>query len=296
MISKRPKRQQRPENQSVFRLNQAISSGAAPSPQSGLPSLTDEADTLRDEHIARWTPKEKQTLRPGVLGLVSPKDIFREYEDILGVEEPGLPATASTITYSLSDPNQVLIGVQVLSHLQKIRWFYEIIELKNKIYPGWFLGPPLTRALCDFMEQMYDCAVRNSQDTHASLATLSRQIFVNTSKDVKTHLAMNLPEYFDSIAMRWETVGLVFSLLGTALFHTPDDDPIFTHRNPWRLEESQLRNIATAIGEICCQFCNGAGTTGDPFCWLMTQQIVLLTSIYGDSGTPLLFNIIHRKI
>ncbi|KAJ5533777.1 hypothetical protein N7527_000031 [Penicillium freii] len=277
VISRRPKRQQRPDNQSVFRLDQTILSGAAPSPRSGFPSLTDEGDTLRDQHIARWTPKGKQTLGPGVLGLVSPKDILR-------VEEPGLPtSTTPTIKYSLSDPDQVLLGVQILSHLQKIRWFYEIIELKNKIYPGWFLGPPLTRALCDSMEQIYDCAVRNSQDTHASLATLSRQIFVNTSKDVITHPTMNLPEYFNSIAARWETIGLVFSLLGTALFHTPDDDPIFTHRNPWKVEKSQLRNIATAIGEICCQFCNSAGTTSDPFCWLMTQQIVLLTSMYCDS-------------
>ncbi|OQE12665.1 hypothetical protein PENVUL_c001G03220 [Penicillium vulpinum] len=286
VVSRRPKRQPRPDNQSVFRLDQTISGTAAPGQPSGLrlPPLTDEGDTLPDQHIAKWTPEEKQTLGPGVLGLVSPKDIFREYEDILRVEEPGsLPATVPTTTYPLNDPNQVLLGIQILSHLQKIRWFYEIIELKNKISLGWFLGPPLTRALCDSMEQMYDCAVRNSQDTHASLALLSRRIFVNTSKDVRTHPTMNVSEYFDSITPRWETIGLVFALLGTALFHTPDDDPIFTHRNPWKLEKRQLRNIATAIGEICCQFCNGAGTTSDSFCWLMTQQIVLLTSMYGDS-------------
>ncbi|CAG8907283.1 unnamed protein product [Penicillium egyptiacum] len=283
VISRRPKRQQRPDNQLVFRLDQKISSTAAPSPPSGLPPLTGEGDTLRDQHIARWTPKEKKSLGPGVLGLVSPKDIFREYEDILRAEEPdNIPtATVPTTTSSPSDPNQALLGVQVLSHLQKISWFHEIIELKNKISPGWFLGPPLTRALCDSMEQMYDRAVRNSRDTHAALATLSRQIFVNTSKDVRTHPTMNLPEYFDSISARWETVGLVFALLGTALFHTPDDDPIFTHRNPWKLEKCQLRNIATAVGEICCQFCNGAGTTSDPFCWLVNQQI--LTLMYGDS-------------
>ncbi|OQE26011.1 hypothetical protein PENFLA_c007G00997 [Penicillium flavigenum] len=285
VISRRPKRQQRPGNQLVFRLDQKISSTPLPSPPPGLLPFTDEGDTPRDQHIARWTPKEKQTLGPGVLGLVSPKDIFREYEDILHLEEPGnLPtATIPTTAYSSSDPNQVLLGVRILSHLQKIHWFHEIIELKNKIFPGWFLGPPLTRALCDSMEQMYDRAVRSSRDTHTSLATLSRQIFVNTSKDVRTHPTMDLPEYFDSITARWETIGLVFALLGTALFHTPDDDPIFTHRNPWKLEKCQLRNIATAVGEICCQFCNGAGTTSDPFCWLMTQQIVLLTSMYGDS-------------
>jgi chromatin structure-remodeling complex subunit RSC3/30 len=216
--------------------------------------------------------------------MVSPKDIFSEYEDAL--EEPGsLPAaTIPTTASSRSDSSQVLLGVQILSHLQKIRWFHEIIELKNETSPGWFLGPPLTRALCNSLEKMYDCAVRNSQDTHASLATLSCQIFVDTSKDIRTHPTMNLSEYFDSTAARWETIGLFFAMLGSALFHTPDDDPIFTHRNPWKLEKSQLRATATAIGDICCQFCNGAGTTSDPFCWLTTQQLVLLTSMFGHSG------------
>jgi chromatin structure-remodeling complex subunit RSC3/30 len=134
------------------------------------------------------------------------------------------------------------------------------------------------------MEKMYDCAVRNSQDTHASLATLSRQIFVNTSKDIRTHLAINLSEYFNLAAARWETIGLFFALLGSAFFHTPEDDPVFTHRNPWKLEKSQLRATATAIGDICCQFCNGAGKTSDPFCWLTTQQLILLTSMFGHSG------------
>lgn len=286
VVSRRPRRQQRPDNQLVFRLDHGISSTVTPSPSSGLPLVTDEGNTLCDQHIARWTAKEKRTLAPGLLGLVYPKDIFSEYEDTLRVEEPGsLPTgTVPTTTYLPSDSNQVLLGAQILSHLQKIRWFHEIIELKNKIFPGSLLGPPVTRALCNSMEQMYDCAVRNSQDTHASLATLSRQIFVNTSKDIRTHPTMNLSEYFDSATARWETIGLFFALLGTALFHTPDDDPIFTHRNPWKLEKSQLRNIATTVGDICCQFCNSAGTTSDPFCWLTTQQLGLLTSMFGNSG------------
>ncbi|KAJ5836200.1 hypothetical protein N7447_002226 [Penicillium robsamsonii] len=285
VISRRPKRQQRPDNQSVFRLDQRISRTATSGPPPDLPLVIDEGSTLYDQHIARWTAKKKRALPPGLLGLVSPRDIFSEYENTLCVEDPGslpemtVPATA----HSPSDSNQVLLGAQILSHLKKIRWFHEVIELKNKVSPGWVLGAPLTRALCDSMEKMYDGAVRNSQDTHASLAILSHQIFVNTSKDIQTHPTMNFSEYFDSITPRWETIGLIFALLGTSLFHTPDDDPVFTHRNPWKLEKSQLRNVATAISDICCQFCNSAGMTSDPFCWLTAQQIVLLTLMFGDS-------------
>ncbi|KAJ5767053.1 uncharacterized protein N7511_004669 [Penicillium nucicola] len=268
VVSHRPQKRQRPGNQLVFRLDRNIPNTAAPSL-----SLPDEEYTPLSQHIARWAPTGKQSLGHRVPGRFSP-------QSILPIEEAGNPPTLT----SPSDSSQVLLGVEILSHLQKIRWFCEIIELKNKVSPGWFLGPSITRALCDSMERMYDCAIRSSQSTHTSLATLSRQIFVNTSNEVQTYSTINAPEYFDSITARWETIGLVFALLGTALFLTPDDNPIFTHRNPWNLDKSELRNIAIAVGEICCQFCNNARATSDPFSWLITQQIVLLTMMcnYND--------------
>jgi chromatin structure-remodeling complex subunit RSC3/30 len=274
----RKQKRQRPDNQQVFRVDRRISSTAAPS-LSDFP--TTKENSLCDQNIARWTAKENGKLRPGLLGLVSPKDIFSEYEDSLPVEEPG---RLQGSTAAAGDSNQVLLGSQILSHLQKIGWFYEIIESKGKIAPGWVLGPPLTRMLCRSIEKMYDCAIRGSKDTNASILNLSRQIFDNTSEDIQTTSTMNVTEYFDSIAARWETIGLVFVLLGTALFHIPDDDPIFTHRNPWKLEKGQLRSIAVTVGETCWQFCNGTGTASDAFCWLTAQHLCLLTMMVGYEG------------
>ncbi|EED22275.1 chromatin structure remodeling complex protein RSC3, putative [Talaromyces stipitatus ATCC 10500] len=93
---------------------------------------------------------------------------------------------------------------------------------------------------------------------------------------------MTMPEYMSLIAARWETIGLLFAVLGTATFHIPDDDPVFTH-NPWNIDRRQLRNISVAVSEICCQFCNHSGFTSDPLCWLVTQQTVLLTLMAGKS-------------
>ncbi|KAL4939787.1 hypothetical protein BDV06DRAFT_230811 [Aspergillus oleicola] len=267
--SRRPKRLQRPDRQLVFRLDPRISNAttAAPTPPSDSPR---EGKALCDQHIAQWTEKKKQTLRPGLLGLLSPQNIFGEYQDCLDDEHTGRSSARKTLSTT--------------SRLDgKIRWFQEILELKNKISPGWFLGPPLTRALCDSMERMYDSAVCRSENTNASLLTLSRQIFINSSEGIDTHSGMNLSDYLDSISAGWETVGLVFVLLGTALFHIADDDPIFTHRNPWKVAKDQLRSISITIGELCYQFCNSAGTVNDPFCWLMTQQLVLITAMFGDS-------------
>ncbi|KAL4762199.1 Zn(II)2Cys6 transcription factor [Aspergillus foveolatus] len=263
--SRRPRRQRRPDNQLVFRLDPRISS-----------TPSEEEKILCDQ-----TEKEKRTLQPGPLGLVSPQDIFSEYEVTIATTEPGCSSAATAKVTAPRD--QILRGAQILSHLQKIRWFQEVIDLKDKTSPGWFLGPPMTRALCNSMEKMYNAAVCGSEDTNASLIALSRQIFSNTSAEIRVHSAMDLYEYLDLIAARWETVGLFFALLGTALFHTADDDPIFTHWNPWKLAKDQLRSMAITVGGLCCQFCNSAGKTSDPFCWLMIQHIVLLTEMFGDS-------------
>ncbi|RDW81526.1 uncharacterized protein DSM5745_05083 [Aspergillus mulundensis] len=232
--SRRPRRQRHPGNQLVFRLDPRISS----TPIEERKVLCDQAE------------QEKRTLRPGFLGLVSPQDIFSEYEGTL----PGKEAECFTAQMppTAASRDQILLGAQILSHLQNIRWFQEVIDLKNRTSPGWFLGPPLTWALCKSMEKMYDAAVCGSDDTHTSLIGLSRQIFSNTSGDIRSHAAMGMDDYFDLIAARWETVGLVFALLGTALFHTDDDDPIFTHRNLGNLAKDQLRNyrVWQTLGDL----------------------------------------------
>ncbi|KAL4908817.1 hypothetical protein BDW74DRAFT_187331 [Aspergillus multicolor] len=263
--SRKPRRQRHSGNQLVFRLDPRIST-----------TPIEEGKVLDDQ-----SGNEKRTLRSGFLGLVSAQDIFGENEDNLPVEEANCLAAATPQATASHD--QVLLGAEILSHLQKIRWFQEVIDLKNKTSPGWFLGPPLTRVLCNSIEKMYDAAVCGSEDTHASLINLSRRIFENTSAQIQANATMGMVDYFDSISARWESVGFVFSLLGTALFHTDDDDPIFTHRNPWKLVKEQLRSMSTTVGELCCQFCNRARTISDPFCWLMTQHTVLLTEMFGDS-------------
>ncbi|OJK01999.1 hypothetical protein ASPACDRAFT_24719 [Aspergillus aculeatus ATCC 16872] len=290
-VPSRRSRKQRPNNQVTFRVDKRISTAAAQGPLPALPSglspVIEDAKTPCDQHLPRCAGKKRRNLRPGLFGLVSPQDIFSDYEDSLQGDDlecdPEAAASTTTAHPTDSDSDHIQRGARILSHLQKIRWFRAIIELKNKTSPGWALGPALTRVLCDSMERMYDSAVGGSPDTHASLLHLSLQICTNTSEDIRTHAAMSANEYIESITARWETVGLFFALLGTALFNTPDSDPVFTNQNPSNLSKTQLRNISTTVGELCCQFCNSAGTSSDPFCWLVIQQVVLLTSMFGDS-------------
>ncbi|RAL14251.1 uncharacterized protein BO97DRAFT_469130 [Aspergillus homomorphus CBS 101889] len=219
--SRRSRKQKRQDNQLTFRLDKTIPSTAVQAAPPDEPPVADDGKI--------------------------------EYEDSLHVEEPGCfpEATVQTTVYPFSGDNsdRILQGAQILSHLQKIRWYHEIIDLKNKTSPGWFLGPPMTDALCSSVERMYDSAVCGSQDTRASLVNLSRQIFANTSKEIRTCEVSDLSDYFDLISARWETIGLVFVLLGTALFHTADNDPVFIHRNPWKLAKSELRILlASTLG------------------------------------------------
>ncbi|KAL4962719.1 putative chromatin structure remodeling complex protein RSC3 [Aspergillus stella-maris] len=271
--SRRPKKQ-RPDNQVVFRLD-----GKVISP-------VDKRGTLVDQQVVRSMSTEEQTLQSGHLDLLSPKSTFREYEGLSQVGEPPclpLDAAPGDRSQGRYGPDRVHLGSQLLSHLRYIHCYQEIIEVKNKISPGWFLGPPLSRALCESIKRMYDSAVRGSNDSLGPLTNLSHRIFGNTSEPIETLAELGVIEYFDMIAARWETVGLLFALLGTALFYIADNNPIFTHRNPSGIRKDELSRLCTAICGICCQFCSAAGTTTDAFCWFTTQHLVLLTAIFGDN-------------
>ncbi|KAL4790895.1 hypothetical protein BDV19DRAFT_401692 [Aspergillus venezuelensis] len=268
--SRRPKRQ-RPDNQVVFRLDRKV---LAPS---------DKGGTLVDPQIVQSAKAGKHTLCPDYVDLLPQESTSREYEDFPQAIESSCSPAGGDRPQERYDPDSIHIGSQILSHFKNIQWFQEVIEVKNRTSPGWVLGSPLSFALCESLKRMYGCAVRGADDSHAPLADLSRRIFETTSKVTKTNMEIGVAEYFDMIAARWDTVGLVFALLGTALLHIPDDDSIFMHRNSSKLQKDELGILCINICETCCRLCNAAGTTTDPFFWLTTQHLVLLTTMFGDN-------------
>ncbi|EED14310.1 conserved hypothetical protein [Talaromyces stipitatus ATCC 10500] len=276
--SSRRRRKQQPGNQVIFRLNKTPSTVTQTSP---LATSLNTGINTYGQSVGQWTSMQKRPMAPGYLGLTFSEDIFNESHGTISLKNRDQNQFEDAQNPP-ADLDKAQLGAQVLLHLEKICWFHEIIKFKNKVSPGWFLGPPLTDSLCIVMEKVYGSAIQGSSDTQASLLRLSYEIFTNTMERIAVTQTMTIVEYMSLIAARWETIGLLFAVLGSVTFHIPADDPVFTN-NPWNIDRKQLRSISIANSEICSQFCNSSGLISDPLCWLMTQQTVLLTLVAGKN-------------
>jgi chromatin structure-remodeling complex subunit RSC3/30 len=94
---------------------------------------------------------------------------------------------------------------------------------------------------------------------------------------------MTPSEYFSSTAMRWETIGLIFSWLASVVMMIPDDHA-HLRLDEGLIDKHELNNIAVEAAETCLAFCDDAGAMSDPFSWLLLRNTLLLDAFYGQSG------------
>jgi chromatin structure-remodeling complex subunit RSC3/30 len=118
----------------------------------------------------------------------------------------------------------------------------------------------------------------------ARLLAWSRTIFQNTAKAIETHPEMTLSEYVPLIAARWDTIGLVFALLGTATYQINQNDPVLKREGMPGKDKHGLRKIAMAASDMCIQFSHKLGAMTDPLFWATLQRTVFLNEMHGSAG------------
>lgn len=280
-------RKRRPDNQLVFRLDKNISPvktrchtlNALDTP-SLLPMTP--CDRYLSQRIQ--IPSEKRPLPPGNMGIAIPGELLAENHGNDEGQKYQFDDNCDVIQ-SAEDTEKIRLGMEILRELDKLRWFQSVIDIKNKVGPGWFMGPSLTNSICTAIANLYDSAIRNSSDVEFSLLALSRKLFTNATGKIDITASMTLPEYSSLIACRWETIGVLFVMLASATFCIDEEDDIFTRFSPWKMDRNQLRSSSMAISEKCLQHCHTVGLPNDPMCWLVAQQTVMLNHMVGPSGT-----------
>lgn len=280
-------KRRRPDNQLVFRVDKNISLVDVRSHQLSIPTFPEVSPSGKYLSQRIRIPSERQPLKPGVMGIAFPGEILNEqhYDSNL-YDDAQRHRSHDTYTISppVADMERVRSGMDILRELDKIQWFRSVIAIKNKSCPGWFMGPSWTETLCVAIETLYDSTVRNSNDIQSSLLALSWKLFTNTTRRVEINAGMTLLEYSTLIADRWESIGVLFAMLASATLCIADDDEIFTRWNAWKMDRKELRSSSMAISEKCLQHCYMSGLPNDPMCWLVAQQTVLLSHIFGPSG------------
>lgn len=198
--SQRP-RKRRPANQVVFRLDKTVSPVKSRSHARNTPSLPEitPSDTYLSHRIQ--IPSERRPLAPGNMGITIPGELLAEHH-VHDEYQQYQSYDNCNASQSAADTEKIRLGMEILRELDKIRWFRSVIDIKNKVGPGWFMGPSLTNSLCTAIENLYDSSIRTSTDVEFSLLALSRQLFINATRKLDITAKMTLPEYSSLIASR----------------------------------------------------------------------------------------------
>ncbi|KAJ5779910.1 hypothetical protein N7457_005070, partial [Penicillium paradoxum] len=224
-----------------------------------------------------WTRKRTSVSAPGFLGQTSYSDAFADTrnEPLVGAQflagDDDLPV----------DQKRIHLGARVLVLLENLPLYRDVVTARFKIWTGWSLGWPITNMVFTVVENMWNSLENDRKDTNTRALLMSQRLFETHSRVLEVHPSMTWQEFQSATSGRWELVGLLFTLTGLATDWVPHDDPVFKRRDT--MDPKSLAITATAVGDICLQFCDINGIVNDLVSWLLLHQVILLGIVYGES-------------
>lgn len=239
-------------------------------PPSNISRLHNENDV--------WTRKKASVSAPGFLGQTSYSDAFTDTRNGPLV---GVPYLTGHDNFPV-DQKQINLGARVLALLENLPFYRDVVTARFEIWKGWSLGWPVTNMIFTVAEKMWSSLETEGMNTNQRAFFLSKRMFETHSRAFEVHPAMTWEDFQSAAAGRWELIGLLFTLTGLATDWVPHNDRIFMRQDT--MDAKSLAITATAVGDICLQFCDSTGIVNDIVGWLLLHQVTLLAIVYGESG------------
>ncbi|CAI7588873.1 unnamed protein product [Penicillium viridicatum] len=224
-----------------------------------------------------WTRKKASVSTPGFLGQTSYFDAFTDTRTGLLV---GNPYVTGHDNFPV-DQKRINLGARVLALLENLPFYREVVTARFKIWTGWSLGWPVTNMVFTLAEKMWNSLETEGMDTNQRAYFLSKRLFETHNRPLEVHPSMTWEDFQSAAAGRWELIGLLFTLTGLATDWVPHSDRIFMRPNT--MDAKSLAITATAVGDICLQFCDSTGIVNDIVAWLLLHHVTLLAIVYGES-------------
>ncbi|KAJ5849061.1 hypothetical protein N7534_007750 [Penicillium rubens] len=211
---------------------------------------------LHNENDA-WTRKKASVSAPGFWGQTSYCDAFTDTRNEFNV---GVPYLAGHDNFPV-DQKRINLGARVLTLLEDLPFYRDVVTARFKIWKGWCLGWPVTDMIFTVVEKMWNSLETEGMNTNQRASFLSKRLFEMHSRPLEVHPSMTWEDFQSAAAGRWELIGLLFTLTGLATDWVPHGDRIFMRQDT--MDATSLAITATAVGDICLQFCDSTGITFD---------------------------------
>lgn len=235
-----------------------------------------------------FAPLEAPSAAPGYLGSTSYTAILAEHRNEIPYEAEESVVFRPNLSV---EPDRIQSGVDALLFLYNLKIRQKLID--RFYHRTWNVVVPkiVIEAIMRSINDIFDSV--NPNDIKPQLQDLATKVFHNTSRSMTAHASMTIQEYcasFTGSNLRWEVLGIIFSLCGQQLVITPDDDPEFAQESADPGAKDRLLEQVTVASTICLGFCDQASSANEILAFLQYNDVMLRTQQYGDSSTA--FNVI----
>ncbi|KAF2265082.1 hypothetical protein CC78DRAFT_211996 [Lojkania enalia] len=212
---------------------------------------------------------------------VSHTAILTENEVSIGI----LPSSATQ--ESVVPQSHIDKGAIVLAHLSGLPLFEKYIEKWFSLTRGVILIEPIVKIWSQGLWSIWHNILEAQKAD--GLRQMSAKIWSNTTKPLDRLLNRNTTprEFFARTTgedLRWEVIGIIFTLVGMLAQTLQDGDPIFCSQEDPPVNRNALALEAYNAAECCVNFCTDFDIMNDIFLWLLYEYTVVYNSLHAKGS------------
>ncbi|EFX04846.1 c6 zinc finger domain containing protein [Grosmannia clavigera kw1407] len=204
-----------------------------------------------------------------------------------GSEHAGLSNEEASRMDALSMNRLSMIedGVSILDMLLAVM----VDDFLDRVFTAWkgcglesHLGSFLVSSFVDTMSQEINL-LQSSHSWRANLFALSQRIFDRGSQPVELDTSTTLRDFvnhFTGPSLRWETVGVILTLIGIAAAETRAPNAICNSEQERQILRMNMVNCANK----CASFCESFDMSNDVQIIFLYQNFLLQSVFYGDQS------------
>ncbi|KAJ4991457.1 hypothetical protein SVAN01_03104 [Stagonosporopsis vannaccii] len=211
---------------------------------------------------------------------ISHSAVLAENEPSIGLSPPG--SCASRVSQA-----HIEKGAAVLSLLQDLPSIQKYIEKWFSFAGGVVVIEPMVKIYLDGLWSAWHKTLECSKVM--DLQAMSAQVWENTSKPLSRFLRRDTtPRGFctnvTGVDLRWETVGIIVSLISLVAQSLKDGDPVFCSHDAPPVDRAALAVSMYDASEMCVQFCDNLGTLNDMYLWLLYENSIAHCSLRSQGN------------
>ena len=231
---------------------------------------------------AYGSPRPTLFKRPGpTYDKTSFSAVFREHQaqigaHLLDIEDDG----AEGSVHAYDDPARLKFAIQTLHEFPTYETCERLMVSFSSLKDPW-LSPKMVTHCLESVWSTFGDSLRDPMSDRG-LAYMARSLFRNGESPDCPDEAEPWVNWFSGSSLRWEMVGILFTVFGFAMIHLQDWDPVFGLPEQHNRSRKSLALRMKECADACLGLRNTAHPTSDTVLCLLKNSWKLYSQVAGD--------------